>query len=428
MPFPTRNPPPYDPAELAEEVDLDPEKKRRIIDLHVRLEDLSYYELLGVPLDADKKAIKAAYYKLAPEFHPDSYFRKNLGSFKPRIEAIFTRVTLAHDVLTAKQRRAEYDAYLDQSIKNRSIVDALTSAEEEARAAMAAIEQTAMAAAPVDGGSTIPRAPLAPSFGPEAGRPSGMASTLPQQRQSLSPEQRREILARKLAGQSFGRIASRPRMEAPPPSNPPPVANSAEAQSAAAQTLKARYEAAKVEALRSRISGYQKVAEEAIQQGDFAKAANSYRIAVHLAPDDEALKLRCEEVQRMASATLAAGYPKQAAYEENEGRWADASLSYARAAEGRADDAFAHERAAFTTIKAGGSARRAVDYARRAVELAPQNPDNHITLARSYLSAGFGVSALGELDRALAAGPLDAKHKEVVSELRDQAHRLNKLG
>src|SRR5689334_21391286 len=98
-----RPPPMHDPAELAEEVDLEPEKKRRILDLYARLDELSYYDLLGVGGDADKKVVKAAYYKLAPEFHPDSYFRKNLGSYKPKIEAIFTRVTLAHDVLTVRQ-------------------------------------------------------------------------------------------------------------------------------------------------------------------------------------------------------------------------------------------------------------------------------------------------------------------------------------
>ena len=400
-----RPPPSYDPAELAEQVDLELDKKHRILDLYARLEVESYYDLLGVPFEADKKQVKAAYYKLAPEFHPDSYFRKNLGSFKPKIEAIFTRMTLAHDVLTVKQRRAEYDAYLDQALRNRSIVDAFAQADQEARAVVEAIEQAVREAAPMP-----------------------MDGAAPGQRQApLTPDQRKAILARKLAGQSYSRLA-RPRPEAAPASVPPPAYTPPEAQKAAAETLRARYEAAKAEAVRGRIAGYRKVAEEAIASGDFAKAANAYRIAGHLAPDDAALIERSNEVQKMASAALAAGYLKQGAYEEHEGRWADASLSYARAAEGRPEDAFAHERAAFTMIKAGASARRAVEFARRAVEILPQSPDNHVTLARAYLAAGFGVSALGELDRALAAGPMDAQHKQIVAELRDQAHRLNKLG
>lgn len=407
MPSSLRPPSSQDPAELAEEVDLDLEKKRRILDLYGRLDLTSYYELLGVPFDADRKQIKAAYYKLAPEFHPDSYFRKNLGSFKPKIEAIFTRITLAHDVLTAKQRRAEYDAYLEQASQNRSIADALATAEQEARAVEEAIEESVRAAAPLmqDGATPAPPASRAP----------------------LSVDQRKAILARKLAGQGFARIA-RPRADGAPASVPPPVYTPPEAQKAAAETLKARYEAARAEAMRARIAAYRKAAEEAVAANDFAKAANAYRIAAHLAPDDAALIERAAEVQKLAAAALAAGYLKQGAYEENEGRWAEASLSYSRAVEGRPDDAFAHERAAFAMIKAGTNARRAVELARRAVELQPQSPDTHITLARAYLHAGFGVSALAELDRALAAGPLDAQHKQIVAGLREQAHRLNKLG
>jgi curved DNA-binding protein CbpA len=405
-------PPPSheDPPELSEEVDLELEKKRRILELYGRLEDVSYYELLGVQEAADKKQIKAAYYKLAPEFHPDSYFRKNLGSFKPKIEAIFTRLTLAHDVLTVKQRRAEYDAYLEQTVENRSIADAMARADHEARVVAEAIEQAARA---VSSGGPVEAAYDEPA---------------PSARPSLTPDQRRAILARKLAGQSYSKLGPRPRNEPPPPPPPPKAPDTPEAKRAAAEALRVRYEAAKLEALRARIQNYRQAAEEALTQGDFAKAANAYRIAAHLAPDDAGLQKRAEEVQRQAAAALAAGYLKQGAYEESEGRWTDASLSYSRAVEGRPDDAFALERAAHATIKAGGSARRAVELARRAVELGPQNPEARLTLALSYIGAGFAVSAVAELDRALAAGPMDAKHKQIVAELREQAHRLQKLG
>ena len=51
---------------------------------------------------ADKKAIKDAYYVLAAEYHPDRYFRKRLGTFKSKMEAVFNRLTVAHDTLTRK--------------------------------------------------------------------------------------------------------------------------------------------------------------------------------------------------------------------------------------------------------------------------------------------------------------------------------------
>ena len=40
-----------------------------------------------------------AYFELAAHFHPDKYFNKNLGTFKSKMEMLFTRVTEAHVVL-----------------------------------------------------------------------------------------------------------------------------------------------------------------------------------------------------------------------------------------------------------------------------------------------------------------------------------------
>src|SRR5262249_1931180 len=70
------DPPPRAAPELEEIIELAPDKRGRIRDLFTRLDDLTHYELLGVAEGTDKKQIKSAYYALAPEFHPDTYFRK----------------------------------------------------------------------------------------------------------------------------------------------------------------------------------------------------------------------------------------------------------------------------------------------------------------------------------------------------------------
>jgi hypothetical protein len=124
----------YDPNELDEQVDLDLPKKRKILDLFYRLESLSHYELLGLPPGADRKAVKAAYYEVVGVFHPDRYFGKSLGSFKPKLEKVFARLTLAHDVLSRAQAREEYDAYLETQRRNEHLErmlgdDALQEAE-----------------------------------------------------------------------------------------------------------------------------------------------------------------------------------------------------------------------------------------------------------------------------------------------------------
>jgi len=62
-----------------------------------------YYKVLGVPKDADAAAIKRAYRALARKNHPDAN-----GSDKAS-EAKFKQISEAYDVLSAPDKRKEYD-------------------------------------------------------------------------------------------------------------------------------------------------------------------------------------------------------------------------------------------------------------------------------------------------------------------------------
>lgn len=64
----------------------------------------SYYEVLDVPKDADAKAIKAAYRKMALKWHPD----KNPGD-RETAEKKFREVAEAYEVLSDPKRRQQYD-------------------------------------------------------------------------------------------------------------------------------------------------------------------------------------------------------------------------------------------------------------------------------------------------------------------------------
>ena len=106
-------------ASAVEEVDLDPDVCKRVAEAHREIEQRDYYALLGVEEKADKKAIKRAYYELAAVFHPDRYFRKRLGSFKVQMEAVFARLTIAHETLSVAETRSDYDAYLSEQRRAR---------------------------------------------------------------------------------------------------------------------------------------------------------------------------------------------------------------------------------------------------------------------------------------------------------------------
>jgi molecular chaperone DnaJ len=62
-----------------------------------------YYELLGVPRDADTKTIKDAYHRLAMKWHPD----RNPAA---DAEQHFKKIATAYAVLSDPKKRARYDA------------------------------------------------------------------------------------------------------------------------------------------------------------------------------------------------------------------------------------------------------------------------------------------------------------------------------
>ncbi len=64
-----------------------------------------YYEILGIPRDADADAIKKAYRKLAIQFHPD----KNPGNSEA--EEKFKEAAGAYEILSDAQKRAQYDRF-----------------------------------------------------------------------------------------------------------------------------------------------------------------------------------------------------------------------------------------------------------------------------------------------------------------------------
>jgi len=81
--------------ELEDWPDGDPRLKERIIRLHRRMRALSPYELLGIPENADHSTIRRAFALASKTLHPDRYFGKDMGSFKAKLAAIFTRLTEA---------------------------------------------------------------------------------------------------------------------------------------------------------------------------------------------------------------------------------------------------------------------------------------------------------------------------------------------
>ena len=87
-------------AALAETNDLSDDDRRLILAMARRLGGGDAWSLLGLVQGTEKRRVKHAYFKLSKEFHPDRYFGKKLGSFKPRLDTIFETLSRAYADLT----------------------------------------------------------------------------------------------------------------------------------------------------------------------------------------------------------------------------------------------------------------------------------------------------------------------------------------
>jgi len=77
------------------ELDLDVATQKRVKQMLLLLGE-SDQSLLGVSAETDEKNIKRAYFKLSREFHPDRFFRRDLGPYRVEIEKLFKAIQRAY--------------------------------------------------------------------------------------------------------------------------------------------------------------------------------------------------------------------------------------------------------------------------------------------------------------------------------------------
>lgn len=84
----------------------------KLLAIDARLDDSSYYELLGVALAAPVDDIGARYYELVRKIHPDRYARERDAGRQRALTRVYARMGEAHRVLCDPKLRAAYDRAL----------------------------------------------------------------------------------------------------------------------------------------------------------------------------------------------------------------------------------------------------------------------------------------------------------------------------
>lgn len=425
----TKPPPPdvsrvlYDPQEIEEpDLDIDPERRRLILDTFYRLGELSFYDLLDVDPSSDRKEIRAAYFKQSKLFHPDTMFGKRLGSYKAKMEGVFKQLTDAYEVLGKKDARAEYDAYLNLRVQTqaaqRSLAEGRRAAERLVREATEAAGRAVVVPEPKEEPtgpepeaataveSPVP-APPEDRTGSESGRPG---------RREEARLRARELMARKIAA-ATGRAMPSGRPSSRPPASPPPPDGGAAHRDVLLRGLaRSLRQAASFTGGLDRTQRYLNEATEAEAKGNLVAATNALRLAVTLAPDRRGLVERYESLNRRLAVSLADTYEKQARYEERNRRWPEAALSWSKVCEGKPTDPSAHMWAARALLEAGKDLSRAKVLAERAVEL-QDGAEARAVLGRVFLAAGMELNARRELEIAATLDPGDQMVENLLRQL-----------
>jgi curved DNA-binding protein CbpA len=417
--------PRFDPSEHDRAVQIPVESRRRILNAYLAIEAMDLYQVLGVNRRADKKAIRNAYFELSKLFHPDAYFGKELGSFKPKMEAVFKRLTEAYDTLGKPKKRADYDEYLastEQTQRARQTLDSIELTQEDVASHRAAGSRARPASEPSQPAarSTTMRVAMPPPSAPDAER----AARTSLRAQPSSAERRARVRDRLLQRMKVVSSMRPPAASSDPSSGsasePPPAGDRDQRRRSVIDGLKQsiRAAAAVTQTPNAQIQSLLKKAREAEEARDVLLAASHLQLALSIEPNNVDIVREYDRVSKVVARNLAANYEKQAIYEEKTGNWKAAGRSWSRASDGKPEDPNAARRAAEALLKASGDMHRAQVYAQRAVSLDGRSIENLTVLARVYLAAGLKLNALRELEKAAQLSPKDEMVNNLLREVR----------
>lgn len=391
---------PIDASLLDPGLDIDCTVQRRILEFELSL-SRPYHELLGVPVGADSKTVKRAYFKLSKEFHPDRYFRKEIGPFAQRLERIFKKVLEAHEILS--------DPDLRQVANQSDVVvpEAVDVAGSEAATSMATGASEAAAE------STGAGQPAAASTSP-----AGVQSAAP----SSSPP-----------GASSAGAAERLAAASAPPSEGSATASAAAAKLDARtqerlsklerlkQRMPFKIDQAALAARRARAREIFRAADASLSAGRFNEAEASIRIAITFDPARAEYKEALGALRIRAAGDRAAKLLETPSDRMSDVELRDVLCLIEDVLPYRPHDAELNLRAAKVCLQLGRH-DEAAEYVETLLETDPDRASHHSLLGRIELARGDVAAARRAFERALSIDREDLDARRSLASMRIAAH------
>lgn len=392
------------------------------------------YQRLKVRDDADRRAIRDAYFRLSKQFHPDAFYGRRLEGYRERLEGIFRALTHAYDVLSNKHQRAEYDRSIGLDPMRPLVASPVGEAAggpdaSGPRAAMPQRTQSGTQQAvqppksttttqPAIASPTRPMEPLRPpplSSASAGGSVTATRSAIGQASSASPPSvtppsedaQRaaREALARKLAG---GRTLSQGSMPAVQPPGAVSAGASLQAQFANRPELAQR---AKLQSLLTNV-------RELVARGDYLGACNLMQVVRAMAPDDRAIEDEAREIHKLLLVQQAPKNAEAAREAERARQFEQAAMLWGKVAAVKPDEFEPQLRLGRCLLALGREFPRAAEAARRAIHAAPRRIEGHLLLAEIFEAAGKPASARSSAEQAAKLDPSSPAVKELLARLR----------
>ena len=101
--------------------DLKPSELDELNRLEQLARNSSHYELLQIQQVAETADIQNAFYELSRKWHPDRFFRRDIGDKAQIIEEVFVAITEAYRTLSDAEMRRVYDRKLREEGKVQAV-------------------------------------------------------------------------------------------------------------------------------------------------------------------------------------------------------------------------------------------------------------------------------------------------------------------
>ena len=349
--------------------------------IFVNLEQLSYYELLGISEGEGPEAIRKAYLHRTKSFHPDRFYRKGDRQFRDRVQEVFKQLNKGYKVVTDPGGRAEYDKTLG-----------LEQAPDGPRAE---VEEEVIEA------------------GPRASRLRGV--------KGQSPWKQIRVARRKPIGED---VSPAPRPVArPKPVGPKLKLGLKDGKSSSPLMKKILAIKKEQEKEKEKESGpsveqaerLYKGAMTEMGKGHFGSAKINLRLAIQHAPSNHKYKDALAELEKGEEKQKAESEFRAGLDAHKEGNLQGAARHYRAALQAGYESGKLFHKLAQLLMELENNHEKARVMVLKAMEMEPGVAEYHATLARAYKGLGQNAASIMQLEKALK---LDPGNKVLAKELK----------